>query len=144
MIPRVCLIWFTVSLVPPPAQDEKKYVFVEDLDREVAVYQGEFVLLGKLDKHGELQIESKNLKNSTSLPEWRKIAINDATPPGKKTYELRSGRLIRGEIKENGSFVPDLGVKIIEFKDYKYSPDAIPIYNLPGRFVEADKATEKK
>jgi hypothetical protein len=138
------MVAIAAGVASPAKATDKKYVFVEDLTREVALYRGEFVLLGKLDKHGELQVESKNLKNSTSLPEWRKIAINDATPPGKKTYELRSDRLIRGEIKENGSFVPDLGVKIIEFKDYKYSPDAIPIYNLPGRFVEADKATEKK
>jgi hypothetical protein len=133
-----------VFCAQPPADAMRKYRFVEDVTREVAVYQGEFVLLGKLDKYGEFQIESKNLKNSTSLPQWRKIAINDPTPAGKKVYEFRSGRLIKGEIKDDGSFVPDLGSKVVEFKDYKYSPDGIQIYNLPGRFVEADKAGEKK
>lgn len=142
------VLQYVLVAIQPPDDASKPdktaaFVFVEDTSREVAVYLGDFVLLGKLDKHGELQLESKNLKNSTSLPEWRKIAINPPTPAGKKVYEFRSGRLIRGEIKDDGSFVPDIGSKVTEFKDYKYTTDAIPIYNLPGRFVEADKVPKK-
>jgi hypothetical protein len=49
------------------------------------------------------------------------------------TYEYRSGRLIRGDLHENGNFVPELGSTVIDFKDF--DPDKEPrrwIYNLPG------------
>jgi hypothetical protein len=143
---QICLgcTGFTALPVQPAKDPMPKYRFVEDTSREVAVYRGEFVLLGKLDRYGEFQLESKNLKNSTSLPQWRQIAINPPTPAGKKVYEFRSGRLIKGEIKDDGSFVPDLGSKVIEFKDYTYDPEGIQIYNLPGRFVEQEKPGEKK
>jgi hypothetical protein len=36
----------------------------------------------------------------------------------------------------DGLFVPELGGKIIDFMDYKYSDQAIPIWNLPGKFVK--------
>jgi hypothetical protein len=144
MMTLVVVILATLSVSVGLDNTPTMYLFIEDANREVAVYQGDFVLLGKLDKYGEFQLESKNLKNSTSLPQWRKIAINEATPPGKKVYEFRSGRLIKGEIKDDGSFVPEVGSKITEFKDYVYSPDGIQIYNLPGRFVEDSKAGEKK
>ena len=34
----------------------------------------------------------------------------------------------------SGDFVPDLGGKIIDFKEYRHSKDAPKTYNLPGRF----------
>jgi hypothetical protein len=49
-------------------------------------------------------------------------------------YEYRSGRLIKGVIDTKGYFVPDLDGKVIEFKDYKYKPGGIHIWNLPGEF----------
>jgi hypothetical protein len=134
----------TVPADRPRGDPPKTYIFHEDLSRPVAVYAGEFVLLGKLDNCGEFLRESKNPKSSPSLPEWRKIAINPPTPPGRKVYEFRSGRLIKGEIKEDGSFVPDVASKVTDFKDYEYSPGGIQIYNLPGRFIEATKANEKR
>lgn len=36
------------------------------------------------------------------------------------------------ELDEDGNFVPALGSKAIDFKEYHYSKDAPRIYNLPG------------
>jgi hypothetical protein len=53
---------------------------------------------------------------------------------GKKSeevYEYRSGRLIQGTLQKSGNFVPELGSKILDFKEYNpNSPRRI--YNLPG------------
>lgn len=56
----------------------------------------------------------------------------------KQVYEFRSWTLIPGII-ENGEFLPDLDNKIIDFADYRYSKDAKPIYNLPGKFFPVGK-----
>ncbi len=47
-------------------------------------------------------------------------------------WEYRSGRLIKGMLQATGNFVPELGSKVIDFKDY--DPELRPgrIYNLPG------------
>lgn len=141
--------WCVHAASQPPGnatgrpEEGVRFIFVEDTSRPVAIFRGDFVMLGRLDKHGEFQFESKHPKSSPSFPEWRKIAINPPTPAGKKVYELRSGRLIKGEIRDDGSFVPDLKSKVTEFRDYEYSPSAIPIYNLPGRFVEPKKRPTK-
>jgi uncharacterized protein (TIGR03067 family) len=39
-----------------------------------------------------------------------------------------------------GNFVPETDSSIVKFEDYKYSPDAIPIWNLPGTFMKKDEA----
>ena len=57
---------------------------------------------------------------------------------------LRAGLVYNTWPLIDGSFVPDVGSKITDFKDYSYRPGGIPIYNLPGRFVEAGKADGKK
>lgn len=56
----------------------------------------------------------------------------------KHVYEFRSWTLIPGII-ENGEFLPDLDNKIIDFADYRYSKEAKPIYNLPGKFFPVGK-----
>jgi hypothetical protein len=55
------------------------------------------------------------------------------------TYEYRSGRLIRGDLHESGNFVPELGSKVIDFKDF--DPEKEPqrrIYNLPGELKKTE------
>ncbi|OWK41792.1 hypothetical protein FRUB_03870 [Fimbriiglobus ruber] len=53
--------------------------------------------------------------------------------------------LIPGEIRPLGQFVPEVGGKIIRFADYRYNPEAKPIWNLPGKFILAkDLEKEKK
>jgi hypothetical protein len=59
-------------------------------------------------------------------------------------YEFRSGRLIPGDIDDDGNFIPTVGGKIIDFKDYRYGPKAPKIYNLPGKFVKKERKDSKK
>jgi len=53
-----------------------------------------------------------------------------------KVYELRYGMLIPMTIYANGKFIPEEGMKIIRFEDYRYWVFARPIYNLPGTWVK--------
>lgn len=57
----------------------------------------------------------------------------------EKVYEYRSGILVPMVFDEYRGLIPEVGGKIINFKDYKYSPEARRIYNLPGRFVPVAK-----
>jgi len=51
-----------------------------------------------------------------------------------EVYEFRSERLIKGTLDKDFNFVSHVGATVIHFKDYKYSPDGIKIWNLPGYF----------
>lgn len=53
----------------------------------------------------------------------------------ENVYEFRSGRLIKGTLHASGNFVPELGSKVIEFKDYDYFTEHRRIYNLPGKLI---------
>jgi hypothetical protein len=50
----------------------------------------------------------------------------------EEVYEYRSGRLIRGALQKTGNFVPELGSKVLDFKEYDPMTDRRRIYNLPG------------
>ena len=39
----------------------------------------------------------------------------------------------------NGDFVPEIGSKVTRFADFKYSPEAPRIWNLPGYFLRRDE-----
>ena len=66
----------------------------------------------------------------------------------EKVYEYQKGILIPMIVDKDRGLIPEVGGKIIEFKDYEYSPGARRIYNLPGRFVPKrsghDKAADIK
>jgi hypothetical protein len=62
--------------------------------------------------------------------------INARRPGREQVYEYRSGQLIKGELDKEGNFVPELGSKVMSFKDYRAGKEALQIYNLPGRFVK--------
>lgn len=49
----------------------------------------------------------------------------------EEVYEYRSGRLIKGTLQKTGNFVPELGSKVLDFKDYNPN-ERRRIYNLPG------------
>jgi hypothetical protein len=128
----------------PPASDE--YVFVSDVERPVGLRRGDLILKGRLDPAGNfVQTESGSLTMGGSAVRVYKV-INLSPPggPPKRVYEFRSGRLIKGEISATGDFVPEVGSKIIKFEEYKYSPDAPPIWNLPGYFKKVEKAKDGK
>jgi hypothetical protein len=61
--------------------------------------------------------------------------VNRPHDPRELVYEYRSGRLILGRFNEDFKFVPEPNSRVRTFTAYRYGPDAIRIYNLPGRFV---------
>jgi hypothetical protein len=50
----------------------------------------------------------------------------------EQVYEYRSGRLLKGVLLKSGTFVPELGSKVLDLKDYEPEWNARRIYNLPG------------
>jgi hypothetical protein len=132
---------------PPPSS---KYVFVPDTNQEVGIRRGDLVMVGKLDIDGNFLPKSWiHLDRDRDDPKLKSITIiNDCahTPAGpapRPCYEYRSGRLIKGVIDTKGNFVPDADSTVIAFGDYHYGPKAIPIWNLPGRFVGRSEAGKK-
>src|SRR5439155_18230012 len=123
-----------------PRVGEDEYVFVYDLRRSVKIVRGEHQSLGKLDMAGDFTpekpfINEKRHEQRSDEPDY--VVIN--APAQKGVYEFRSDllshRLIPGDIDDNGNFIPELGCRIIDFKDYRYSPTAHTIYNLPVKFL---------
>jgi hypothetical protein len=68
--------------------------------------------------------------------EMRSVEITNLKQ-GRPCFEYRSGTLVQGFFDDVKRFVPLIGSKVLDFKTYKPGPRAIPIYNLPGEFVEA-------
>jgi hypothetical protein len=129
-----------------PARSEppkKKYVFVENTDRWVAVDHGEWHYVGKLDQNGDF-VADFMWKKGQGKSLTTTITLNSAvfTSNPQKVYEFRSGMLIPGKIERDGRFVPEKGGTIIPFKEYEYSPTATPIWNLPGVFLSEEQAAE--
>ena len=156
MRPRSTLVLF-LSLVlailmsdRPACSDppKERYVFVENIDRWVAVNRGEWHLVGKLNKDGDFVADfmwKKGQGKSLTPTETLNSAVFTSNP--QKAYEFRSGMLIPGKIERDGRFVPEVGGKIVAFKDYEYdpnSPTTIPIWNLPGVFLTEKDAAELK
>jgi len=129
--------------VLPGSDKRDDYVFVPDTDRWVEVFHDKTTSLGHLDAAG----------NFLPLPEWLNHPRGEARSviarrpemlnyqPEKNVYEFRSGRLIKGQIDAKGYFIPEIGSKVIDFKDYHYRPDGPRIWNLPGRFEKRIKTS---
>ena len=130
-----------------PDPPKERYVFVENTNRWVGVIRGEWHLIGKLDTNGDFVHQLKLQAGqpwSAGIPAHGIINSSGDARKAKKVYEFRSGVLIPGEIQPDGRFVPEVGGKIIPFKDYEYSPTATPIWNLPGVFVTEEEAAKLK
>jgi hypothetical protein len=140
----------SMSLTEPdvgnvPTLDQEEYEFVKDTDRWICTIQGETMSIGKLNASGTFIAEKRwfQLKKGQPLSQVPPLLfINGKSQKG--VYEFRSGRLIPGDLDKDGNFIPTVGGKIIEFKDYRYGPKAAKIYNLPGKFVRKEKKDEKK
>jgi len=123
-----------------PRPDPEEYKFVEDTTLWVNVIQGDVESIGKLDAAGNFIPDKRYLRTlkkgqpASSIPPC--TLINFAQ---KEVYEFRSGRLIPGDIDDDGNFIPTIGGRITDFKDYRYTPKAPKIYNLPGKFVKKEK-----
>jgi hypothetical protein len=55
-------------------------------------------------------------------------------------YEYRTGRLLKGVLLRNGTFVPELNSRVLDFKEYVPGAQALRIYNLPGRLTKKPPA----
>lgn len=125
------------------------YAFVPDPGRQCYVMRGEIRTLCKLDENGNLE-EIKRFRPDEGMPpsSWGYHPpfinyVGQGQAP-RAAYEFRSGRLIKGELRPGGNFVPDVGSTVIKFEDYRYSEDAIPIWNLPGYFKKKSDLTNKE
>jgi hypothetical protein len=145
--PLLAIIVFAIPTLPisgrgdvVPAPASQQYVFVQHLDRIVAVRRGFWVSYGQLNADGELIADGKHHagRREANLP-YRLIANELTYEQPKACYELHSGRLIKGAMTKAGSFVPEEGSTVIRFEDYHYAPDALPIWNLPGYFTRRDE-----
>jgi hypothetical protein len=98
------------------------------------------LVFGRLDAAGNFIEDPKRprhpLNAAFSGPHFE--LLNCEEEAGKPVYEYRSGRLVRGSFDGDRNFVPDLHSPAIEFKDYRYRPSGIRIYNLPGRFEKVE------
>ena len=106
--------------------------------------RGETESIGKLDSAGNF-IPHKPWYQFTKGQPLSMVPVTTLlnAPDQKGVYEFRSGRLIPGDIDEKSNFVPTLGGRIVDFKDYRYSPSAPKIYNLPGKFARKQKKDGK-
>jgi hypothetical protein len=108
----MCRILFGLLFASSPPGERGGLVFVPDTRRWVAIQIGEFLSIGKLDQAGNFAPERQWLNMRGEL---------SAVPPC--TFD------------DEGRFVAELGSRVVDFKDYRYSKDALRIYNLPGYFV---------
>ena len=113
------------------------YVFVQDLTPRIHHKWGEKVYVGNLDTYGRfipdpLVPPQEPEKFAGIVPNSRPLMLG---PDGRReVYEFRAGRLVPGKLTDDDRFVPQVGGLIIHIRDYVYTPEARPIYNLPGRF----------
>lgn len=131
--------------------DEPHYEFLLNVDRIVGIEREDFLLIGKLDKDGEFTQESKERYSVSSAGEKflassgpAHVLLNVGGLKPSKVFEYRSGLLVPGTMRAGGKFIPEEGAKVIRFADYKYTPAATPIWNLPGGFVLKKSGVEKK
>ncbi len=67
------------------------------------------------------------------------------TAKSENVYEYRSGRIIKGVLYDTGTFVPEAGSKVLDFKDYPVGrPGAFRVYNLPGVLRKITKPAPPK
>jgi hypothetical protein len=138
MILRAIVYTACMSGVASICADDE-YVFVENLDRIVAINRGKWTIVGRLDRDGNLVPMSDGTfevlrKNQPASGIGFEAIINARIARKEPVFEFSAGKLIKGVLDEEGVFIPEANSKVIEFKDYRYSKDTPRIYNLPGRF----------
>ncbi|MBL8825224.1 MAG: hypothetical protein JNJ77_21735 [Planctomycetia bacterium] len=138
LIPIVCCIGML--------HDEKDNYVYEPIKRSTQHNVGKRNCLGTIDADGcfrpdlsELEEIIESTKRKLVRTSIRSAPLTTAKQPNEKVYEYRSGILVPMIFDEYRGLIPEAGGKIIDFKDYRYSPEARRIYNLPGRFVQVPK-----
>ncbi|HQR05888.1 MAG TPA: hypothetical protein PLN21_03645 [Gemmatales bacterium] len=121
----------------------EQYLFVPDLTINYRHTLGPNPCLGVLDAKGTFIPDMTSI-NSKFGRIGGPSALIEAKTPNEKVYEYRTGILVPMYINDKNKLIPEVGGKIIDFKDYNYSPTARRIYNLPGRFVLKKDEPAKK
>ncbi|MGL6074477.1 MAG: hypothetical protein ACRC8S_09985 [Fimbriiglobus sp.] len=128
-------------LVGPVRSEHVSIVYQEDISRVVEMRILDAHHVGKLDANGYLRI-LETITPSGFAPTGRfvlnKVPYDNLTFQRRESpevYQLLDGKLTLGTFRPDGMFTEKLSTKPVEFKDYRYSPDTPPIYNLPGKFV---------
>jgi hypothetical protein len=120
-----------------------QYDFRQNLTLYYVLVRGDTEIFGHLDAAGNFIADRKwppyrRGQPLTSIPPSTLLNLPTKLPH-EPVYEYRSGRLVPGNLDDDGNFLPDLGAKVTDFQDYRPVPGARRIYNLPGRFVEKGK-----
>jgi hypothetical protein len=128
----------TVSASEQEAEPRVSYQFAQDLAPYVGVLRHGKVWLGHLDAAGNFLPEPRVAPLDPGAPFSgpQYVVINKPTRPNEPVYEYRSATLIRGVLDNEGNFIPEIGTKVISIKEFQYGPNALRIYNLPGKFVK--------
>ena len=127
-------------------REPEDYVFVPNTDHEYGLVRNvagvKWLLIGKFDPAGNFLDSERQNRNEIWFAGSRAVDLRNCFGTVKQVYEFRSGVLIPGTILLDGNFVPEVGGNIIRFSDYKYSPDARLIWNLPGWFITKAEAAK--
>jgi hypothetical protein len=135
------IVFTQLTHAEQPGGDE--YMFVAHRERYLIAYLKPWYLIGQLDADGDFTFLGKYNEIGAD-PKHPFPVINAFGPNPKAVYEFRSNRLIKGTMRQDGTFLPDLDSKVTRFEDYKYGPEAAPIWNLPGYFMHKDKLEERR
>jgi hypothetical protein len=107
---------------------------IAPLDPTVAASSTEFAIINKPRSPDEEVYEYRAAyvpgdfgRQPEELAEYRQTGI---MPPNTPWVEV----LVKGQLNEQGDFVPEIGSTVILFQDYRFSKKAPRVYNLPGRF----------
>jgi hypothetical protein len=120
-----------------------EYEFRQDLTFYYLLVRGDTEVFGNVDAAGNFLAERRigvyrRGQPLSAIPPSRPLNLPTKLPH-EPVYEYRSGRLVPGNLDDDGNFLPDLGAKVTDFQDYHPVPGARRIFNLPGYFVEKGK-----
>lgn len=126
--------------------EEDIYEFIPSSTKAKYHLVGNRSCLGTIDTDGNFMPKLSDLEDmidsyKRKFPRSRMGPSNliERKQPREKVYEYRSGILVPMVFDVYRGLIPEAGGKIIDFKDFQYSPKARRIYNLPGRFVQVVK-----
>lgn len=111
-----------------------QYQFVPNVDIPfLLILRGE-IIFGRLDAEGVFHQVARYGPSAMNYQQHGGIFLNSNKLAGRIVYEYRSNALIPGTFNREGYFVPEVGGTTIRFQDYRYSPSATHIWNIPGYF----------
>lgn len=130
-----------IALATICAMLQDAYRYDASFRSTVSYKVGNLPYLGMFNEHGEFIPDLRTLPRED---DWD-VTGNGPMPLESRfrdkelLYELRHGVLVPVIYYTNRRFVPEVGGKIILFAQYKYTPFARRIYNLPGRFIPKEQ-----